>query len=175
MENKVKFVNGKNYQIPLKADVKLMLSDKKIMVKKTLKKEINLQRFKKLTKYTYMDKETGEKKVYQIRYYKSEKSIKDNMRKLRTLIELYFCKYDNIHFLTLTCQEKIMDIKKVQNYTQKFIRKLKDRFKQYELMYIYKFERQINKNWHVHIILKDINNRKIFIQYEDIKRLYLKW
>ena len=171
-ENKITFTVGENYKIPDNADVIVFETKRRIIVKNSLKKTDNLKRFKRVSKSVYYDKQEQEYKKYQKKYYKSEKSIQNNMRRLKILIDLNFYKNHNIIYITLTFKDNVQDIEIARENTRKFIRRLKHKFQQYEFVYIYKFERQANGSWHTHILLRDINNKKIYIQNSDISNLW---
>lgn len=173
IENKIKFSRGENYNIPDNADVKLTMSDKKIILKNSWRLPVNFSKFKRISSRTYLNKDDGEIYYYKRRNFKSKETIRKNMKKLELLIKLYFTnKRDNIIFITLTCKDNVQDMEIMRIYTRKFLRKLKGKYSQYDFMYIYKFERQLRGSWHTHILIKDTNNKKIFLPYDELTKLW---
>ena len=170
--DQVTFSEGKNYKIPDNADVTVLETKNRIIIKNTLNRQYNLTRFQRISKNVYYDKETKEYHRYERKEYKSEKSIQQNMRQLKTIVDLNFNKTHNTIYITLTFVDDIQDIEIAKEYTKKFIRRLKYKYKQYEILYVYKFERQSNGRWHIHVLLRDINNKKIFMQNSEISNLW---
>lgn len=148
------------------------LNEDSFIVKNSLKQNHHFSKFKKLSKDKYLDIETGEIKEYKQNEYKTEKSLKRSMNKVRELLELNFTDKTNCLFVTLTTANLngFNDIKIVKKYFEKFKRKLTAKYK--DIAYVAKFERNSNGNWHVHLLMKYLDNRPIFIDNNEIKKIW---
>lgn len=137
------------------------------IVKNTLKQNHNIGKYRRLNKDEFINIETGEIRKFNIGNFKSEKSIRRSMNKLRELIELNFTN-TNFLFITLTTAnlDGFNDIKIVKNHFKKFIRKLTAKYK--DIAYVAKFEQHKNGNWHIHLIVKYLDNKPIFIDNDKI-------
>ena len=137
------------------------------IVKNSLKQNHNISKFRRLNKDEFINIETGEIRRFNIGNFKSEKSIRRSMNKLRELIELNFTN-TNFLFITLTTAnlDGFNDIKIAKKHFKKFIRKLTDKYK--DIAYVAKFEQHKNGNWHIHLIVKYLDNKPIFIDNDKI-------
>ena len=147
------------------------LNEDSFIVKNSLKQNHHFSKFRKLSKDKYLDIETGEIKEYKPNEYKTEKSIRRSMNKLRELIELNFTN-TNFLFITLTTAnlDGFNDIKIAKKHFKKFIRKLTDKYK--DIAYVAKFEQHKNGNWHIHLLVKNIKNKAIFIPNSVISKMW---
>ena len=141
------------------------------IVKNSLKQNHNISKFRRLNKDEFINIETGEIRRFNIGNFKSEKSIRRSMNKLRELIELNFTN-TNFLFITLTTAnlDGFNDIKIVKNHFKKFIRKLTAKYK--DIAYVAKFEQHKNGNWHIHLLVKNINNKAIIIPNSVISKMW---
>ena len=96
------------------------------------------------------------------------------MRNLKQLIDLHFSSLHNTIFITLTCKDNVQSLNVIKDYWNRFIRKLKLRYSKYELCYIYKFERNQTGIWHIHILVRDMLNKRIDMNNTDISKLWGK-
>ena len=163
---------GENYNIPEYATVKFLETNNKIVIKNNWKIPNNLKAFRRLPGNRYFNTKNQKIEEFKDRKYKSKKAIRRNMNRLRTLISLYFSEHHNTYFITLTCRDEIKDDKEIKVKWDKFIRKLKRKFKKYNLLYIYKFEQQKNGKWHIHFLVRDFDNKEISVNNEEVKELW---
>jgi len=173
--SRIYFEQGENYNIPKESEVTLIDYGNKIEVKHSWRKPDNLKRYIKKDKYNYIDTKTGEIKPYKKskKIYKTSKEINKRMEELRQLILYNFQGNKNELFITLTCRDNVIDIKDIKKYTSYFMKRLKRKYKpKKKFEYIYKFERMENDKWHVHILLKDIKNKTLFIPNDEIEKLW---
>ena len=171
--SKIYFEEGKNYPIPKKSIVKVTNYKNRVEIKHSWRKSNNLSDFKRHDKDHYIDKRTGELKEYsRDEIFKSPKDIKNAMNRLREIILLNFSGNDNELFITLTCREEVIDIKKIKIYWKYFLRDLKRKYPQCKFEYIYKFERMENGRWHLHVLLKDENHKNLYINNSEIENLW---
>lgn len=169
------FEEGENFNIPNNSEVTVVkFGNKKMLIKHTSKKQNNLKRYKRVDRKTYIDTYTGELLEYeQKETYKVEKEINKSMKELKETIKTNFTGADNELFITLTqADENNMELRDIKKYTSYFLRRLKDKFPDSQFEYIYKYERQENGKWHLHILLKDVNNKTLFIDNEIISKLW---
>ena len=122
----------------------------------------------------YLDTETGEIKEYEKKEFKEEKEIKKSMKELKKLILYHFQGNKNELFITLTCKDDVTEIKEIKKYAKYFIRKLKRKFEDKKFKYILKYERMGCGKWHIHMLLKDINNKELYIPNEEIEKMWKK-
>ena len=141
------------------------------IVKNSLKQNHNIGKYRRLNKDEFINIETGEIRKFNIGNFKSEKSIRRSMNKLRELIELNFTN-TNFLFITLTTAnlDGFNDIKIAKKHFKKFIRKLTAKYK--DIAYVAKFEQHKNGNWHIHLLVKNIKNKAIFIPNSVISKMW---
>lgn len=173
-KDRVTFTEVCNFKIPENADVNVYESNRKIIIKYSWKYPKNLKKFKRLKGNKFKDLTENTTKEYPIRTFKSEKTLKENMRKLKQLINLHFGIRHNTHFITLTCKDDVQELEEIRNFWNRFIRKLKAKYPKYELCYIYKFERTEKGCWHIHFVIRDKFNRHIYMTNDDICKWWKK-
>ena len=141
------------------------------IVKNSLKQNYNISKFRRLNKDEFINLETGEVRKFNIGKFKSEKSIRRSMNKLRELIELNFTD-TNFLFITLTTAnlKDFDNVKIAKKHFARFIRKLTTKYK--DIAYVAKFEQHKNGNWHIHLLVKKINNKPIFIHNSVISKMW---
>lgn len=172
--SKIYFEKGQNFNIPKDKEVTVVNCDNQIIIKDSWRKSNNLKRYKRQDEDHYIDTFTN--KVYEYskgNKYKSKKEIVKAMNKLREIIKLNFKGYYNELFITLTCREAVT-LKQIQRHIKYFIRRLRKKYPKMKFEYIYKFEKQENQNWHIHLLLKDTKHKKLFIPNEIIEKIWNK-
>lgn len=179
----MKVEKGDNFNIPDNAEVTVIDLEEKIVVKNSLIKPSNLTNYRKIEKDKTVDIRTGEVKEYKTGgIYKDFKEKRKSMKKLKELVELNFLGEENELFITLTCSESVKDLKVIKKYRELFIRRLKNKYKECDFLYIYKFEQapiQIQGKddeycWHCHLLLKDLKHKNLFIPNEIIYKIWKK-
>jgi hypothetical protein len=105
---------------------------------------------------------------------RNKRSLRMIFKKLRQLINTNFTDDDSEQqlFITLTYKENMQDDKKLHRDFKYFFDRLKYAYKQHELAYINIVEPQGRGAWHVHLLLKTLNQNALFIPHEDIERLW---
>ena len=118
-------------------------------------------RFVRLSKTEYVDKETGE-----IKYYKKTETRNQNpneLRKtfkaLRRLINYNFCAGNNEKHITLTYNKLMKDYKQVHIDFRRWWKLIKKHFSSLE--YICVTEYQASGSIHLHVLVKDIENEDL--------------
>ena len=127
--------------------------------------------------YYYIDKETGAREIR--KYKKNEnradsiESLKRSFKNLMQLIRTNFLENrKNQLFLTLTYRENMQDKDKLYKDFDRFMKKLKYKFKESKFEYIAVAEPQERGAWHLHIMLKDIKNKSLFIDNKDLEEMW---
>ena len=133
------------------------------IIKNSLKQNHHFAKLRKLNKYEFINLETGEIRKYKQNSYKTDKSLRKSMSKLKELLEINFTNTTNCLYITLTTANLngFNNIDTVKKCFAKFIRKLKAKYK--DIAYVAKFEQHKNGNWHIHLLVKNIKNKAIFI------------
>lgn len=169
----VYFISGQNYNIEDSKEVKVIRfeGNNSYMVKDTKNKQNGLNKYKKLNKNECVDTLTGEI----IKYKEKEERDKSNMARsltnLKYTIRNNFVGNSNELFITLTTEYAIQDYDIVKNKAEKFIKELRQIYKGLE--YIYVLELQEDRNsWHIHILLKDTIHKTLYINYDEVDKLW---
>lgn len=174
-KSKVTFEEVNNCEIPNNAEVKVIESKDAVIVKYSKVKSNNISKYKKCKGNTYINMFTGEVKKYKKKHFKTIEMIRENMRKLRLLIELNFnFRSEDILFITLTCNKLVKSIKTIKKFKENFIRRLKAKYSKKDFLYVGKYERSKNGSWHIHFLIKDTKNKKMYIPNEIIQKLWEK-
>lgn len=151
--------------IPNYANVTLTVTNNIIEVQ-YLEKYNNQSNIKKLNDDYYLILSTGEIRKFEKNddRLSNKNSFRQTFKKLRYLINNNFCGLDNELFVTLTYAENMQDTTRLYLDLNKFIKRLKYRFKdKSRIEYITVIEPQKRGAWHAHILIKFIDLDKIYI------------
>ncbi len=139
----------------------------------TMKKQSNsLKNYKKVGKSGCVNLTTGE----YIEYSKEKrtKNTQNHFTKasnfLRRIINYNFVGDSSEKFITLTYSEIMTDYTKANDDFTKFWNKLKYRYPDCE--YIKVIEPQQSGSWHLHVLLKDMKSKNLFIKHEELSQLW---
>lgn len=115
-------------------------------------------RFVKLSKTEYLDKDTGEIKKYKKTETRTQNpnELRKTFKALRRLINYNFCAKSNEKHITLTYGKLQTDYKQVNKDFRHWWKTIKKQFPSLE--YICVMEYQANGSIHLHILVKDIDN-----------------
>ena len=127
---------------------------------------------KKISKDKYIICSTGEIKEYKKNNKKIDKVLYRTIKNIRETIRCNFCGNKNEIFLTLTYKENMQDTNKLYNDFKKFFQKLKRKFKEYKFEYISIAEPQERGAWHLHILLKALNQKSLFLEQEMLLKMW---
>ncbi len=126
---------------------------------------------KKLSKYEYINTDTGEIKKYNLNNSVSIKDIKRKVKKYEELVLYNFNGGRNELFITLTCKDKITDLQVIKNRYKEFLVRLKKDYKDIECIAL--FETTANSYWHIHLFLKYVDTSKVLtIPHDELKNYY---
>lgn len=132
------------------------------------------QGVRKLSKDSYLVLSTGEVRQYQKKDNKTQgESLRRTMERLRGLIRCNFgSDNQNECFLTLTYAENMRDTGRLMRDWETFYKRLKRAYKQYNLGYLSVAEPQARGAWHLHILLKDMDGKKLWIDKDKLTALW---
>ena len=121
-----------------------------------------------IDKYEYIVLSTGEIKPYNNREFKTPEAIKRSMNRLRDIIFVNFDENTNCLFITFTMNSQYAtdDLSSFKEYIENYCRNLRYKYRnQFDFVYIIRFEQQKNGNWHAHMLLKDKENKQMYIDF----------
>lgn len=130
---------------------------------------------RKLNKHEYVDLSTGEIKEYEHKENRKEnyKGLTATFKKIRYLINMNFTGAKNELFVTLTYARNETDPKQLYKDFDKFMKKLKYRFKdKTTLDYFSVVEPQERGAWHCHLLLKANDIDVLYLHFNDFKKLW---
>lgn len=173
----IKFEEGENNNIPDEAIVKAKIyNNGKVEVTHTSHRSNNLSKYKKKNANEYIDIETGEIKEYEKPpNFKSDKSLKRTLNNtVRPLLENNFSGGNNEKFITLT-----FDIAPRFDELSKIFTNFWNRLCRYYskqsliLACVWIKEIQIKREvWHIHTLIKEINNKNLFIEWKTLHKIW---
>lgn len=145
-----------------------------IEVESMQKAPFSLNRFVRLSKTEYLNKETGE-----IKYYKKTETrnqnpneVRKTFKALRRLINYNFCAGNNEKFITLTYGKLQKNPKEVNRDFRHWWKLIKKHFPSLE--YICVTEYQANGSIHLHLLVKDIDNEDLPLEQELLNETWRK-
>jgi hypothetical protein len=132
-----------------------------------------LQGVKKLNKYEYMIKDTGEVKKYVTSENRADNvaGLKTTFKAIRDLINNNFTGKANELHLTLTYSENMTDTKKLYLDYEKFWKRLKYNYGT-NIDYLSIIEPQERGAWHCHVLLRFNDKQSIFIPSNEIAKIW---
>lgn len=131
----------------------------------------------KLSKDEYVDLSTGEIKEFNKTVNRSQaaNSLRQTFKKLRYLINNNFVGADNELFICPSYRGELQTrdhIKVGQDY-DKFLKRLRYEYKDISCIEAIKvLEPHASGNWHMHVLLKFPDVKKIFIPFADLNRIW---
>ena len=126
---------------------------------------------KRIDKYTYLDKRDNKVKDYDLDKPVSIKDIKRKVKKYEELVIYNFTGGKNELFITLTCRDKITDLKVIKNRYKEFLENIQKDYNNLECIAL--FETTSNSYWHIHLFLKYVDTSKVLtIPHQDLLNKY---
>lgn len=126
---------------------------------------------KKISKYEYIDTRTGEIKQYDLDKPTDIKDVKRKVRKYEEIVMYNFQGGKNELFITLTCRDKITDLKVIKDRYKEFLENIQTDYKGLECIAL--FETTSNSYWHIHLFLKYVDTSKVLtIPHQDLLNKY---
>lgn len=167
-------IKGENIEIPEVSRVKVKKMNHIVEVTYIEKKNQELLRYKKISKDEMVDKTTGE--IIQVEHKEDRKgnisSLRRTISNLRDIINTNFEGGENELFITLTYAENMKDTERLYRDFDKFYKKLKRRLRGHELLYVSAVEPQQRGSWHIHLLLKDLTSKILYIHNEEIEKMW---
>lgn len=126
---------------------------------------------KKLSKYEYIDTRTSEIKQYDLDKPTDIKDVKRKVRKYEEIVMYNFQGGKNELFITLTCRDKITDLKVIKDRYKEFLENIQKDYNNLECIAL--FETTSNSYWHIHLFLKYVDTSKVLtIPHQDLLNKY---
>lgn len=126
---------------------------------------------KRIDKYTYYDKRVDEIKYYDLDKPVSIKDVKRKVRKYEEIVMYNFQGGKNELFITLTCRDKITDLKVIKDRYKEFLENIQKDYNNLECIAL--FETTSNSYWHIHLFLKYVDTSKVLtIPHQDLLNKY---
>ncbi len=124
----------------------------------------------KLSQLQYIDNDTNEVKNYQYSYSKSMENFKKGFKNVPRLIKGYFDGDSTEKFITLTYSSKMENPYRLPYDFKKFMQKLERRY--CKCRYFYIKEPQENGSWHIHSLIKRLDQKPFNITIETVCALW---
>ncbi len=156
------------------ATIKVFTSQNGIIEVESVKnKPFALNRFIRLNKYEYIDKETGEIKKYKKTETRNQSpnELRKTFKNLRRTINSNFTGTDSEKHITLTFSTQSIDPKSVHTEFKRWWRTMKKLFSSLEYICILE-PNDIQGNWHLHILVKSMNNESLDISQELLNKTW---
>ena len=135
-----------------------------------------VQGVRKISKSQYVVIGTGEIKEYRQTDTKQADSLRKTFTKLRQLINTNFHVNDSELFLTLTYAENMQDPERLYIDYKNFFKRLRYSLENRELAYIAIAEPQGRGAWHLHVLLKSVDGKHLYIDNRQMQELWgLGW
>lgn len=126
---------------------------------------------RKINKYEYLDTRTGERKYYDLDKPTDIKDVKRKVRKYEEIVMYNFQGGKNELFITLTCRDKITDLKVIKDRYKEFLENIQKDYNNLECIAL--FETTSNSYWHIHLFLKYVDTSKVLtIPHQDLLNKY---
>ena len=178
MENKKNEIKIKKlpYYVSVEnpATIKVFTSQNGIIEVESVKnKPFALNRFIRLNKYEYIDKETGEIKKYKKTETRNQSpsELRKTFKNLKRTINSNFTGTDGEKHITLTFSTQSIEPKLVHIEFKRWWRTMKKLFPTLEYICILE-PNDIEGNWHLHILVKSMNNESLDISQELLNKTW---
>ena len=173
---KIKFEKGQNYHIPYDEEVKLKIYKDFKEVTHVSYKANNLELLKPRKGNKFVNIKTDEIKIYTPPgEFKSDKSLKRTLNgRVNDLLINNFGGGHTEKFLTLTFDDIAVNFNDLTKIMNNFWRRLKRYCNKQGLSVICIYVKEIHQsgNWHIHVLLKEINNKTLFINIDDLRKIW---
>lgn len=140
-----------------------------------MEKQNRKQVIQKINKDEYVNLETGEVLQFNKTENRSQSysSLKKTFKNMRYLINNNFTGGKNELHLTLTYAENMTDPKKLYDDVEKFIKRLRYRFKDdSKVEYMAVIEPQERGAWHLHVLTKFVSLNSVFIANNELAGIW---
>lgn len=172
--NKIKIKKLPYVSVENPATIKVFTSQNGIIEVETVKnKPFALNRFIRISKYEYINKETGEIKKYKKTETRSQSpsELRKTFKNLKRTINSNFTGTDSEKHITLTFSTQPIDPKLVHTEFKRWWRTIKRLFPTLEYICILE-PNDIEGNWHLHILVKSMNNESLDISQELLNKTW---
>lgn len=172
--NKIKVKKLPYVSVENPATIKVFTNQNGIIEVETVKnKPFALNRFIRISKYEYINKETGEIKKYKKTETRTQSpsELRKTFKNLKRTINSNFTGTDSEKHITLTFSTQPIDPKLVHTEFKRWWRTIKRLFPTLEYICILE-PNSIQGNWHLHILVKSMNNESLDISQELLNKTW---
>lgn len=172
--NKIKIKKLPYVSVENPATIKVFTSQNGIIEVESVKnKPFALNRFIRISKYEYMDSRTGEIKKYKKTETRTQSpsELRKTFKNLKRTINSNFTGTDSEKHITLTFSTQPIDPKLVHTEFKRWWRTIKRLFPTLEYICILE-PNSIQGNWHLHILVKSMNNESLDISQELLNKTW---
>lgn len=173
---KIKFKKGQNFHIPYNKEVKLTRYKRFVKITDVKNKSNNLSKLRKRKNNKYEYIKTGLIKPYsQPSEFKNEKALKRTLNgRLKDLLLHHFCGGYTEKFITLTFDNFTPMFKDLTRFFNNFWDRLTRYCTKQGLSLICVYVKEVHRTgtWHIHALAKEINNKTLFIDINELKRIW---
>lgn len=173
--SEVYFQDGENYKIDRRKKIKITRYDVSgnAEIVDTSNKVNGFCNIEKISKNSYYNKNQDKVMKYKLNKTKSDDSLRKSMKRLKNKLKNNFNGGSNELFVTLTSVVPVADVEEIKLYFEQFWEKLKMEYSGLEYAYVLELQEERN-SWHLHILLKDMQNAVLYIPNSKIEVLWGK-
>lgn len=146
-----------------------------IQVQNSSNKQQHLGNYRKQNGGKYRNIEKNEIIVSKQNKYKILENVKREVVNAKDILLNNFCGNQNVLFITLTCDEPIVDFQEIRKCFRNFYNKLRRKYG--DLNYFYVIEVQKNRrdySLHIHLAIKHTSKKRFSIPDAEIQRMWGK-
>lgn len=169
----INFNSEGDYAIKEEAKVKLTEYKKRAKIVETSNIVNALKGYKKLNSEEYYDEIEKKVKKYKVRAYRTRSGLNNSMNKVRNYLINNFFGEENELFVTLTYKQQMQNMEQLKKDYDYFWKRLKRQYQDLEYLYVVELQEDRN-SLHLHILLKDIKHKELYIPHGEITRLWNK-
>ncbi len=125
---------------------------------------------KRIDKYTYRDTRDNKVKYYNLDKPTDIKDVKRKVRKYEEIVMYNFQGGKNELFITLTCRDKITDLKIIKDRYKEFLENIQKDYNNLECIAL--FETTANSYWHIHLFIKSTTSNVLHIPQKELLNKY---
>ena len=175
MMKKIYYEKGENYNINKDKLVNVFKYDVSNDIEITDISNITnkLKNAIKISKEEYFDIREGITKRYRSSVVKSKECLKKSMKNLERKIKNNFKGDKNELFITLTA-ENTLSFLEIEKAFDEFWTRLKLQYEDLEYIYVFENNNYMYDDWHLHVLIKAIQHKTLYIPNEIIEKLWQK-
>ena len=175
MMKKIYYEKGENYNINKDKMVNVFKYDVSNDIEITDISNITnkLKNAIKISKEEYFDIREGITKRYRSSVLKSKECLRKSMKNLERKIRNNFKGDKNELFITLTAEDTLSFLE-IEKAFDEFWSRLKLQYADLEYIYVFENHNYMYDDWHLHVLIKAIQHKTLYIPNEIIEKLWQK-